>query len=399
MKPYLSPLRLLWVGYAIICALVTISGPFLNWNAMQRPCRSDATCPAFQLDQAAVHTLGAHGITMTMFALYNVSAGIIAWAIWYGTAALILRRKPANRGALVTAFFLVTIPAAASLSKLVPSSNSGIPGDAAVIAIVLLCLLFPDGRFASRWAAALAGIMAACMVVGSLPISSGPVSSVIGSNLLLALFVLIVVSQIHRYRKLSSWTERQQTKVAMVGVAIAVLGIAALWFPYGIAPFPTGNGSLYNNLSNDSGPFLILSALPITIGIAMLRHGLWEIDRVINRALVYTVLTVILAGLYVGFVLGLQTLFGLVVGHASSLAIAVSTLAIAALFGPLRSLVQRGIDRRFYRSRYDAGQILNTLQSRLANETSIDRLSDEILSVIEETIHPDTVTLWLRPAQ
>jgi|SRR5579884_557663 len=388
--------RLLWVAYAAVCAVFTIASPLVRWQAMQRPCLVASKCAQYQLDPAAVRTLSHIGIGMTAFAALNTAVSACCWLIWYGTAALILRRNPTDRGALVTAFFLVTIPVAGALGTATSGALSSLVGTITITAIVAFCLLFPDGRFVSRWTAALALFMAAFLILPSLSIPPPPIPSGIANVIPLLLFVLVVVAQVYRYRKVSNWTQRQQIKVAIFGVAVAILGIVLLWLPYGIAPFPTGNGSLYNSLSNVTGPFVVLTALPITIGIAMLRHGLWEIDRVINRALVYSALSLILAGLYVGLVLGFQALFRVVVGGNSSLAIAVSTLAIAALFGPLRTFIQRGIDRRFYRTRYDAQRTLASLSDRLRDEVDIGQLARNVEGAVTITLQPQSLALWLR---
>jgi hypothetical protein len=128
-----------------------------------------------------------------------------------------------------------------------------------------------------------------------------------------------------------------------------------------------------------------------------LRYRLYDIDILINRALVYGSLTVLLAATYVGGVVGLQDVFRAITGQGSTLAVVASTLVIAALFSPLRRRVQGFVDRRFYRSKYDAAKTLEAFSARLREETDLDDLSDDLVGVARETMQPEHVSLWLRP--
>jgi hypothetical protein len=142
---------------------------------------------------------------------------------------------------------------------------------------------------------------------------------------------------------------------------------------------------------------LVIAAVPVAVGIAILRYRLYDIDRIINRALVYAALTVALALVYFGSVVGLQYVFRSLGGGESSLAVVASTLLIAALFNPLRRRVQGFIDHRFYRKKYDAQKTLQSFSTVLRDETALDRLAPELLVVVRETMQPAHVSLWLRP--
>jgi hypothetical protein len=138
---------------------------------------------------------------------------------------------------------------------------------------------------------------------------------------------------------------------------------------------------------------------PIGIGVAILRYRLYEIDTLINRTLVYGSLTTHLVTVYFGGVAATQTIFRALTGQEQQpqLAIVVSTLVIAALFNPLRRRIQGFIDRRFYRRKYDARKTLEAFSAKLRDETNLDALSDDLTSVVKETMQPAHVSLWLRP--
>jgi hypothetical protein len=207
----------------------------------------------------------------------------------------------------------------------------------------------------------------------------------------------IIFSQIYRYRKVSTRVERQQTKWAMLGILIVVVGLIVLtpifnfifpWYASQNIPSSTFLGLL-------NYPVILLS-LPITIGFAALRSRLYDIDVVINRALVYGTLTLSLGLVYFGLIFGSQFLFQNMFHQTNTIALVISTLVIAALFQPLRRRIQRIIDKRFYRRKYDAARTLAAFSATLRNEVDLSQLHDHLLAVVEETMQPTHVSLWLR---
>ena len=273
--------------------------------------------------------------------------------------------------------------------------------------VIYLPLLFPDGRLPSRrWlpVALLAGIgLLGAVVLGMLtdiltgqdvgyridnpigieglaPVEDLPVViGVLGG--ILALGALgAVAAVVVRFRR-SRGIERQQMK----------------WFLFAAAPLLTIPLEGYVPEFVDQIAFgWVLIGLPAAIGVAVLKYRLYDVDVVINRALVYGSLTVALAFVYIGGVLLLQRALVSLTGGGSQLAIVASTLAIAALFNPLRRRIQAFVDRRFYRKKYDAARVLAGFSSKLRDETDLGRLNEDLVAVVRETVQPEHASLWLR---
>jgi MFS family permease len=268
--------------------------------------------------------------------------------------------------------------------------------------IDLFFYLFPTGRFAPRWIAWSALVYLIFELSESLP-SNSPISIVQLPPLLQGLILLILAlcpmyTQVYRYRHLSSLVERQQVKWVVFGIMLSLLTAAILFLPQLLFPAlarPGSARSIYA-FSSASVYLLVLNMLPLTIGFAVSRYRLWDIDVIINRTLVYATLTATLAFLYFGSIIGLQTLLRGFTG-GSQFVLVCSTLAMAALFQPLRKRIQIGIDRRFYRRKYDVARTLELFNATLRHEVDLNQLSEALLSIIQETMQPTHISLWLRP--
>jgi glucan phosphoethanolaminetransferase (alkaline phosphatase superfamily) len=221
------------------------------------------------------------------------------------------------------------------------------------------------------------------------------------ANLLifLGLWTCCALAQVYRYRRVSGPVERQQTKWVVFGVTVCAALLVGFLLPIVFFPVLTRPGvlSLVLDLTGLTiGGSLGLLLIPLSIGAAILRYRLYDIDVIINRALVYVTLTLTLAVVYFGSVAVLQYLLRSLTGQDAQLTIVASTLGIAALFQPLRRRIQSTIDRRFYRRKYDTARTLEDFSARLRNDRDLEQLKGELLSVARETMQPSHVSLWLR---
>jgi hypothetical protein len=213
-------------------------------------------------------------------------------------------------------------------------------------------------------------------------------------------FATLLFAQVYRYRRVSTPTERLQTKWVVLGSGLGLGGVVATFAlspAFGLfgSHIPTATSSPVTQLYTSTIILLCLSLIPISIGIALLRSHLFDVDQIINRVLVYGSLTGVLALLYFGGVFALQGLVGRLTGQTQPLIVVITTLVIAALVQPLRRALQRGIDRRFYRRKYDATRTLAAFSATLRDEVDLARLREDLLAVVKETMQPQYLSLWL----
>jgi hypothetical protein len=289
---------------------------------------------------------------------------------------------------------------------------------------IYLILLFPDGKLPSRRWRLLAWISGVVIVLQSAAegLAPGPLENQGGvrnpfgiealpwlANAALILLPLLplcilvsAVSMVLRFRR-SRGEVRQQIKwIAFVASFAGLLYLFALVSPMIFAPEILNSGGSLPPIPIwlellFSVAVLGFAGIPLAIGFAVLKYRLYDIDVVINRTLVYGPLTAILVLVYLGGVVSLQYAFRAITGQESQIAIVASTLAISALFNPLRKRVQAFVDRRFYRRKYDARITLAAFSAKLRDETDLVALNTELVSVVNETMQPATVSLWLRP--
>jgi hypothetical protein len=352
---------------------------------------------------AGVQDLQAVGLSLDFYARYSILLTFVFLFVSVAIGTVIFWRRSDDRMALLASFTLVLFPIAintVNLDTLPPAWTLPIQSlqFLAEICLGLFFYLFPGGQFVPRWirwiAVAMIAYWAADIFLPSAQFSASPLSFV----LFLGFGASQVVVQLYRYRSASTLLERQQTKWVVFGIAMGLGGtLVEIVVVYAILElyFNLHMGALAWMLTFAIQSFLTL-LFPLSIGIAMLRSRLWDIDILINRTLVYSMLTASLALLYVGLVLALQFLLRGLISQTSDIAIVGSTLAIAALFQPLRHHFQRVIDRRFYRQKYDATRTLAVFSAALRNEVDLEQLSEQLVAVVEETMQPTHVSLWLR---
>jgi hypothetical protein len=278
-------------------------------------------------------------------------------------------------------------------------------GHIVIMCAVLLVVLFPDGRLPVRY---FRGVV--WMAVGGTALAS--LSWFTWSEEIALGRFVIMLRQFVFYVGLFGITLIFLSCAASVFAILERLQRAEArerqqikWFGYGAAVFLSADFFLLfaDEQTSEWLVFAVivvgLSAIPVTVGIAILKHHLYDIDLLINRTLVYGVLTGTLALVYFGGVTVTQAIFRTLTGQADQpqLAIVVSTLVIAALFNPLRRRIQSFIDRRFYRRKYDAAKTLEAFSVKLRDETDLDALSDDLVGVVRETMQPSHVSPWLRP--
>lgn len=357
----------------------------------------------------------------------------LAWVVVGGLVAL---REPGNS----VGWLLLVAALASGLQGVAEASfRGGSHSDLAVAAAwydgwawyvwffcagLFLPLLFPDGRLPSpRWRVLLLMelvALALCIigqafaparrgldVTASQPIDNPlgtrgiiahvvDVAATVGSALALVGLLLSALSFVVRLRR-SSGRERQQLKVlafvilAAAAAFLVIVAGAVLGELFGVGW--AGSASEFAWLP---ALLLVILGVPIAVAVAILRHRLYNVDLVINRAVVYVVLTATLATTYVGLVLALQQLLSPRTG-TSDLAVAGSTLAVAALFRPARRGIQGLVDRRFFRRRYDAAHTLDAFTGRLRHEIDLESVGDDLCATVRDTVAPTTLSLWLRP--
>lgn len=399
--------RALWVMTVAAVLLAWVPVLRRSFVRIHQLCE-EPDCSSGHLSSQAVSALHAVGLPIQAFAAWDDLLVVVSIAVFAAVGGLIIWRR-ADRMGILAAFTLVlfggiTFPLGSPMEVMrIEGATWGPPANvlalAGSIGITLFVFLFPDGRFVPRWIAvfgvlgALQDVPAYLMPGSVLDAQDGSASSFLSILWILGL-LLMVGAQVYRYRAVSNSSERQQTKWVVLGIATALLTFLVLILISGTIPAVSRTGGLF--LVFASFFRLVMLPIPIGIGFAMLRYRLWDVDVFINRALVYVSLTVSTVGIYVGGVIGLQAIFQAVTGQDSDLAIAVATLAVAALFNPWRHRLQGFIDRRFYRRRYDAARVLAAFSARLRDEVDLDQLSTDLLAAAHETLQPSAIALWVR---
>jgi hypothetical protein len=393
--------RAVWVvGVALVVGLTLALIPVqIAYNEMV--CSGPA-CAADQLSPADLAQLQQAGLSLSFYAVYQVVTNTAFVLLFVGVGAVIIWRRSDDWFAIFTATSLALMgfsftfggPPPAILERSSPLvilvEILVVAGD---VALPTFFYLFPDGRFVPRWTRWVVPVLVVVEAIAAFrPGGLGVAYNVY--SILVTLILIVVV--IYRYTRVSTIVQRQQTKYVVFGSCLAAIGVAGLNVFSGVAypgnnP-PAGVALLVNNTAWQ----LCLVLIPLSIAMAILRSRLWDIDLIIRRTLVYAALTALLAAVYFGSVVVLQSIFSAVTGQQrSELVTVLSTLAIAALFVPLRARVQRIIDQRFYRGKYDAARTMAEFGASLRDEVDMDTLTERLQVVVDKTMQPKSVGLWL----
>ena len=400
--------RALWVLLALAFLAAYAASIPTAFDQFSTPCEADK-CELLRLHAEEVDILQDIGLSLNHYAVFQLGFQVVNTAIFLSLAALIYwRRSREWIGALVslvlitsaTFFFAPTVEhlevAYPDLTVIVNLMLS-----LGLVLMTLFLYQFPDGRFVPRWTVVPTVIYAVGLLAAAAA-SDGVLfltDSAVTSALYVLLFVVFgsgLVVQVYRYLRVSSPIERQQTKLVVLGVGVLITSVTVWTFAFELAPPSPGRSRLLLNFIGVGVIFLGLLMFPLSLATAILRYRLWDIDLLINRTLVYGALTASLAGVYFVGVVGFQAAFRAFTGQESSMAIVLSTLIIAALFVPLRRRIQYAIDRRFYRSRYDAERMLESFGATARDEVNLERLSGALVGAANETMRPTHASLWIR---
>jgi len=397
-----------WIIIALAYAAFLIADMYLDFQQVHVPCNGPS-CNYIAISKAEFDTLQSWGLSPTFYAIYMLGLSALSVGISAFFAILIFWRQGKTAIGWVISLLLILLP----ITSIADSDNVGAAFPALLIPTTIMSVagflvllssiyLFPNGRFFPK-AARYVWILNALTSTTSLLFFNDQVNRpewVAPFDVLVFLGFLLLagIFQIQRYRNAATAVERQQTKWILLGILITLAGFP-VWFSVfaGGLELAPGQTRLLGNMAGWLLASITTTALPVSIAFAIQRYRIWDIDLVIRRTLQYLLLTGMIVLLYFGGVVGLQSILTpLIHENNSPLITVISTLAIAALFNPLRLSIQGFIDRRFYRARYDAEQALSEFSGAVRDEVDIDRLAGALLGVAQETIQPEHASLWIR---
>jgi hypothetical protein len=394
---WLALARVVCLGIALVALVIWVWGVPLRYAELGTLCTvAPANCGDQQVTPALFQRFQAASLPLSFYGYFFGTIEVLYALAYLVMSALIFWRKSDTGIGLLTAVLLITYGVAQTdadtVAAAVPvlSALAHLLDPFSFVCLALFLYLFPDGRFAPRWTRWVVFAWILLFLVVAV-ISIDGVVPILFSFMFLSLGV-----QVYRYQRVSSLAQRQQTKWVLFGVLLGLLGSGGI-IVAGLIFKPSQTLGLWGLFVANTLIYVFSACIPLSIGWAILRSRLWDIDALINKALVYGSLTVLLGALYASLIIGLESLATLITRQASDpVALVISTLAIAALFQPLRKRVQALIDRRFYRQKYDAEKALAAFSATLLNEVDLSGLREHLLVVVQDTMQPTHVTLWLR---
>lgn len=388
-----------WIAFAVVLLVIFV----VNIPAFYRYAGSICTlsdaggCPTEQLTPAYVQVLEQLHISVPGAQVFLATLCVVLSVLYWLLGLLVFWRKSHEAIGMLVSLLLVMFASSGFLGFNLPAQTPPFFQFLTQIitygfmwpATLVFFFTFPTGRFTPRWTWIAFTPFFVVTMLGSLPATT---SFVPGIALILTSFLPIGV-QIYRYTHLYDAMQKQQVKWFVFGLSAAFV-LVIIQIIFHLIP-DSEVAHFWYQLFN--GPFWLVLWTVIFLGVSIpvLRYRLWDIDVIINRALVYGLLTATLLGMYLLFVLGGQYALANIFG-SNNVVLVISTLLVARLFQPLRQRVQQIVDRRFYRRKYDAAQVATRFSATLSNEVNLDQLCEHLLTVVQETIQPVHLSLWIR---
>lgn len=395
--------RAVWLFLAVFVLGLDVLGTPAAYQQSLSTCVGDA-CGVHQLTPDQMRGLIASGMSVGAYAVYVVSLYWFGTLVYAAIALVIFWRRSDERMALFGAYALLLFGAGPVFGAVnaLPGGGTlwspaiGIVQFFGVLAFYVFFCVFPSGHFAPRWMRWIALSWVVGHFVSLIPYI--PLQSFLnGPAPFAVIFGLLVVAQVYRYRSVSTPVQREQTKWVVYGIAFGLGGFLVALGSSNIVFGPKQLNTALGIVGTDTAMALLLCLIPLFIGIAITRSRLWDIDILINRTLVYGMLTVALAALYFASVAIAQYAVEAISGQTRQqpVIIVASTLLAVALFRPLQRSIQSVIDRRFYRRKYDAQKTLASFSATLRQQVDLYELRGHLLTVVTETMQPAHVSLWL----
>ncbi len=393
--------RVIWIILLILTVWKITLGLPLYYTEVSTICTdAEKICSqGISLTPRQVEALESAGLSLNEYAKLDLVWKIVTTVIWAGVGIFIFLLRPNDRIAWIASAMMVVFNSAGYETQIrLVYPALGVAAEFIFnLGNVLLFLfigLFPNGRFSPRW---MRWYWSGMILISFLPLGEWIQQTNLYNAIILIFWVSFLIlgpySQIYKYRNESTNAERLQTRWIILGFAVFAGAVLVGFTLITMFQEVSLGRIIYQTFVFDLAGLLI----PLSIGISILHYRLWDIDVVIRRTLQYSLLTGLLALSYLGGVVVLQSFLSPITGSENHpLITVITTLGIAALFNPLRIRVQNFIDRRFYRKKYNAEQALAQFAAVTRDEVDMDRLTAALLRVVEETVQPEQVSLWLR---
>ena len=407
-QPWLWLARVGWIVATLTSLTFFIGGLSFRYQELIIPSCTAENCHVLILSPVEADILANLGFSTSFYAFFHVGMEVLV-----GSALVVLGLffflKMSDEVLGMTLAFMLVLLGANFMNEADSSFIKQFPvfllpfqilTGLTTIPLVYILFVFPNGRFRPKWTRILLVILAFFSVLEPIfrrleYLGNNQFSIIVYATLILALIVG-VWAQVVRYRRYYSQIQKQQAKWVIFGFATLIFCIIswALFFEF-FPPEPGTIRLLLYTVFFFISVFLILF-FPLSIVLSIMRYRLWEIDIIIRKTLVYTILSTALAAVYFSSVLLIQSVITQLGGQPSNIVVVVSTLLIAAIFSPLRRQIQGSIDRRFYRSSYNAQAMLTNFAETARDEVEMEKLTAVLLNVVQKTMQPESLSVWIR---